>query len=192
MTQAAFRFPRIIPALRGLDNWEHLLDQDAQGAIFILGGTINTIAEPVGRLQLRGWHVFLHVDLLRGLSADGDGMRFLAEYVGPAGIISTHSQTVQAARKVGIRAVQRMFLVDSQSVATGIAQVQASHPDAVEVMPALVAETIRVVAQKVPCPVIAGGLLRTPLQIRTALEAGASSVSTSNVDLWPWATGGPR
>lgn len=181
-----FRFPPMIPALRGLNEWDELLHKPPTPVVFILGGTINTIAEPVGRLELHGWRVFLHVDMLRGLHADQDGLQFLMDYVGPTGIISTHSNTVQSARKVGLRAVQRIFVVDSQSVVTGIAQVQASRPDAVELMPALLPDAIRSVTGTVPCPVIAGGLLKNYSDIEKAWEAGATSVSTSNRSLWPW------
>lgn len=153
--------------------------------LFILGGTLSTLAEPVGRLTHRGWRVFCHVDMVKGLSADVDGLAFLAEFAGPTGIITTHSYTVQLAKKVGLVAIQRIFLVDSQSIQTGITQAKACQPDAVEVLPGLLPRAIRQMVDRIDRPIIAGGLIINENDARMALAAGATSVSTSERRLWP-------
>jgi glycerol uptake operon antiterminator len=176
--------PRVIPALRALDRWTALPDPTDAAWVFLLGGSLRTIGEPVGRLQRRGWRVFVHVDMLRGLEPDLEGLRFLAEYAGPDGIITTHSGTVVNAKKCGLASVQRIFLLDSQSVATGVQQARAALPDAVETLPGVIPEAIARVSREVPCPVIAGGLITRPEQVRAALAAGARSISTSTEALW--------
>lgn len=184
MAEAGFVFPTVVPALRNIGDWsEGFLKKDPQ-IVFVLGGSINTIAKPISMMERRGWKVFVHVDMLKGLSTDAEGLRFLSEYVGPTGIISTHASTIQSAKKQKLMTVQRLFLVDSQSLATGINQVQTSRPDAVELMPGLVIDAIRHMVRQLTCPVIAGGLITSINQVEEALKAGAVSVSTSSRTLW--------
>lgn len=180
---SALRLPKVIPALRDVARWEILRDLPGD-CVFMLGGTINSIAEPAARLGRLGWRVFIHVDMLKGLSSDPEGIAFLADYVGPFGIITTHSQTVQHARRVGLATIQRMFLLDSQSLATGIMQVKTAQPDAVETLPGILPAVIQQVVRAVARPVIAGGLITEPGQVQAALQAGAASVSTSAPALW--------
>jgi glycerol uptake operon antiterminator len=178
------RIPAIIPALRKPAEWDHVTVTGENRWVFLLGGTLNDIAEPVALLQRQGWKVFVHVDMVKGLSLDVEGLRFLKGYAGPEGVISTHSQTIVHAKKVGFATIQRIFLLDSQSVATGIAQVMAVEPDAVETLPGILAETTAHIVRQVPCPVIAGGLITRPEQVDMMLAAGVQGVSTSTRALW--------
>jgi glycerol uptake operon antiterminator len=176
--------PRIIPALREPARWTALPEPSGAAWVFVLGGTLSTVGDLVPRLRRRGWRVFVHVDMIRGLNPDREGLRFLAAYAGPDGIITTHSGIVSHAKKCGLVCVQRIFLLDSQSVATGIQQVRAAAPDAVETLPGVIPEVLARVSREVPCPVIAGGLITRLEQVRLALAAGAQSISTSTEALW--------
>ena len=51
-------------------------------------------------------------------------------------------------------------------------------------MPAIVTKKIREFSSLVDVPVIAGGLIENEEEIRDALEAGASVVSTGETALW--------
>jgi glycerol uptake operon antiterminator len=74
--------------------------------------------------------------------------------------------------------------VDSSSLETGARLVQASSPDYVEVMPGLVPLAIAHLRATLRQPVIAGGMITQPEQVRVALTAGAVAVSTSSQALW--------
>ena len=176
--------PRIIPALRSVaDGWV-LPDLPDPRWVFLLGGTLATIGEPVGQMQRRGWRVFVHADMLRGLAPDQEGMAFLAEFAAPDGIITTYSHTVLAARRAGFVTIQRLFLLDSLSITTGVAQARSARPDAVEVLPGVLPEATRQVVRSLPCPVIAGGLVTDTDYVDQMVAAGAAGVSTSTPRLW--------
>ncbi len=176
--------PRIIPALRSVTEGWVLPDLPGPRWVFLLGGTLATVGEPVGQMQRRGWRVFVHVDMLRGLTPDLEGLTFLSEFAGPDGIITTHSHTVLAARKVGLITIQRLFLLDSLSITTGVAQARSARPDAVEVLPGILPEASHQVVCALPCPVIAGGLLTDGAQVDRMVAAGVAGVSTSTPRLW--------
>lgn len=183
--------PRIIPAIRRGEEQHELPDARQTNAwVFVLGGPLDEVAVTTALLQKRGWLVFVHVDMVRGLFADGEGIRFFAEYAGPAGIISTHSSAISHAKRAGLVTVQRIFLLDSQSIATGVQQVLATRPDAVEILPGILFEAGRRIAQQVPCPVIAGGLVSKPEEVATMTSGGVRGISTSNRSLWALAFSG--
>ena len=186
MARLRLEIPPVIPAIRRPEDWDALPGEGATPRwIFILGGSIDAVAQATGLLQRKGWHVFLHVDMIHGLSKDLEGLRFLKGFAGPEGIISTHSAIIAHGKRAGFITLQRIFLLDSQSVATGIQQAQATEPDIVETLPGILPEITRQVIKGVPCPVVAGGLITNREQVDAMLGAGAKAVSTSERSLWP-------
>lgn len=128
--------------------------------------------------------VFLHVDLVEGLRPDESGAQFLCQEVKPDGLISTHPHVVATAMKRGIIGVQRVFLLDSQSLETSYRLVQSIKPDYLEVLPGIMPNLIRDINQSTGLSVLAGGFVRTEEHVELALTAGAVGVTTSARSLW--------
>ena len=178
--------PTVIPAIRRPEEWGDVgYPSSMPSWVFILGGAVDAVSEATGRLQKRGWWVFVHVDMMRGLSTDAEGLRFLVDFAGPNGVISTHSQTITHAKRVGLWTIQRIFLLDSQSVTTGMQQVLSTRPDAIECLPGVLPEVTRKVVRGLPFPVIAGGLITTREDMDRMRQAGVRGISTSTRVLWP-------
>ncbi len=175
--------PSIIPALRDAGKW-NVLSEGQGGWVFLLGGRIDAVAEAVALLQRRHRQVFVHIDMVRGLTGDFEALRFFHEFAAPDGIISTHGHTLNHAAKLGMMTIQRIFLIDSQSVESGIAQVERQEADAVEVLPGVLPNLIQQLFSRIKQPLIAGGLITSLEQVHQALAAGAVSVSTSNSGLF--------
>jgi glycerol uptake operon antiterminator len=150
----------------------------------LLGGPLDAVAQATALLQKHGWVVFIHVDMVRGLSNDAEGLRFLVGYANPDGIISTHSTTITQAKRADLWTIQRIFLLDSQSITTGIQQVLSTRPDAVETLPGTLPEATNRIVRGIPCPVIAGGLVSTHEEVALMNAAGVRGISTSNQKLW--------
>jgi len=173
----------VIAAVRHLQDLPPALESPA-GIIFFLTGNIFNIPGAVAQAREAGKLVFLHVDMLQGLSRDDYGIRYLTENVGPDGIITTRSSLVAAARSHGLMTIQRTFLLDSQSVATGIQLVREAKPDVLEVLPGIIPSEVQEIVKKIKIPLITGGLVKTKGQCYAAFRAGASGVSTSRQELW--------
>ena len=152
--------------------------------VFLLSTTVLNVKQLVQEARQNGRSVFVHLDLMEGLTKDHFGLRWLAETAGPTGIISTRSAALTAARGLGLATVQRFFLLDSQSIHTGLDMAHNVKPDVIEVLPGLLPEVVRDVTRQVSQPVIAGGMITSEDQCRRALQAGARGVSTSNPKLW--------
>jgi glycerol uptake operon antiterminator len=155
------------------------------GAVFILGEDIFALRESVATAHRHDRLILAHVDLIKGLGRDEAGVRFLAQELRVDGILTTRANLIGPAKREGLIAVQRLFVLDSESLETGLPAVQRAGPDAVEVLPGAILPLIaaRLSTARLP-PVIAGGLIQTRRQVEEILAAGAVAVSTGTAALW--------
>ncbi|NMA20795.1 MAG: glycerol-3-phosphate responsive antiterminator [Lentisphaerae bacterium] len=152
--------------------------------VFLLSGELCDLEEHCRLLHQAGKKIFLHIDLLDGLKGDSSGIRFLAKYCQPEGIISTKVQCLKIARDAGMQTILRCFAIDTLALKTGAQNVRLAKPDFVEVLPGLSTKIIRLATVHFGIPVIAGGLLNELEDIAAVLAAGAAAVSTSVPTLW--------
>ncbi len=154
------------------------------GIVFLLHADIFTLPGLVARFRRAGKDVFVHVDFLEGIGRDAKAIQWLAQIVGPSGILTTKSQHVRTAREYGLFVIQRFFLIDHQSFDLAVRTVRAAAPDLVELMPALMPAVIARFREAVDTPVIAGGLISSKEEILGILKAGAMGASTGDPALW--------
>ena len=153
--------------------------------LFILGEDIFALQESVAKAHGQDRLILAHVDLIKGIGRDEAGVRFLARELRVDGIVTTRGNLIGPAKREGLIAVQRLFVLDSESLETGLPAVARAAPDAVEVLPGVVLPVIasRLAGPALP-PLIAGGLIRSRAQVEAILAAGAIAVSTSEETLW--------
>ncbi len=173
-----------IPALRRAEDVDAAYRHHAK-LVFFLTGTLYDLRDVCARGECLGMNVFCHVDLVQGIGKDSAGIRWLATEIGVRGILTTRSTLIRAAKSEGLMAIQRLFMLDSESLNTGLEIIASSRPDAVEILPALVVPSMahRLPMDKVS-PFIAGGLVETIAEIDSIIAAGALGVSTSKKELW--------
>ncbi|WP_018130149.1 glycerol-3-phosphate responsive antiterminator [Effusibacillus pohliae] len=153
-------------------------------AVVLSIGNIAVIKRYVDLFKSNNLPVFLHIERLGGISHDREGIDFLAHYVKPTGIVSTRNSLIKQAKNQGLLTIQRVFLVDSDALKTGLQSVQETQPDAVELMPGLLTDILEEFKSEVDLPIIAGGLIRNKHQMIQALRYGAVAVSVGNYRLW--------
>ena len=151
--------------------------------VFLLAGSLSTIAGAVETLKRKGKRVFVHVDLIDGLRPDKAGLTFLAA-AKPAGIISTKPATIKHAAALGIRGALRIFMIDAAAFQTGLSSIESCRPELAEIMPGLMPSVIGDLARQTSTPVVAGGMIKTRAQAAAALESGAVAITTSSAALW--------
>ncbi|AWB43052.1 glycerol-3-phosphate responsive antiterminator [Paenibacillus sp. CAA11] len=174
---------RIIPAVRRAHDLEAAC-QSPWPVIFLLIGDLMTAEDYVRQGLAAGKQVFLHADFISGLGGDPIVMKYIAERARPTGIISTKSHFVKHAKKNGMKAIQRVFLIDTSALEHGIQNIEQSAPDAVEIMPGLLPKVIGRMSSATRLPIIAGGLIQDRAEVEQALAAGASAVSMGARQLW--------
>lgn len=173
---------RIIAACKP-DNLEAAFDTNASG-IILMNGKLSFFLEYAEHLSKCPKPLFIHTDLIRGLSHDRESMKFISEYIKPAGIVSTKGSMIRTARNEGLLSIMRVFLIDTSSLKNSIKHIKESNPDAIEIMPGIAPEIIQTLRKYIEQPIILGGLIWNKKHIKTALEAGADAVSLSKNKFW--------
>ncbi|MDQ0230393.1 glycerol-3-phosphate responsive antiterminator [Metabacillus malikii] len=174
---------QLIASIKSPKSLDLFLETNIQSA-FLLTGNISVIKRYVELLKQNNRFVFLHIEKIPGISFDREGLKFIAKFVKPTGIVTTKSSLIQLAKKEGLITIQRLFLVDTDAVENGLQVVNEIQPHALEIMPALIPDMIAKLKRNTNLPIITGGLIQSQDHIDAALNHGAVAVSTSRPKLW--------
>lgn len=173
----------VIAAVKDDGGVEKCLKTDCK-IVFVLYGTVMSVCDIVSKLKKGGKTVFVHLDLIEGLSSKEISVDFLAENTEIDGIISTRQAMLRRAKQKGLFTIQRFFLLDSMAINNIQKQLSAGFVDIIEVLPGLMPKIITKISQSVEVPIVAGGLISDGEDVTTALNAGAAAISTTNQDIW--------
>ncbi len=173
----------IIAAVKDDDGLERCLSSDCR-AVFVLYGSVITIADIVRRVKQADRAAFVHIDLIEGLSAKEAAVDFLIERTEADGLITTKQALIRHAKARGMMTVQRFFLLDSMALSVIKRQIEQVEPDFIEVLPGGLPKIIGKITKLTPVPLIAGGLIEDKEDVVRALKAGASGISSTNGEVW--------
>lgn len=174
---------KIIPAAHQERDIEKIIALDGEYLV-MLETHIAQLKSLVNLAKSANKKVILHADLINGLKNDDYGAEYLCQEIRPAGIVSTRSNVVIKAKQQHIIAIQRLFTIDSSAYTKGIAMIEKTNPDAIELLPGILPNQIARTKAMMNIPLIAGGLIETEEQVNAALENGAIAITTSNKKLW--------
>ncbi|WP_153126871.1 glycerol-3-phosphate responsive antiterminator [Peribacillus tepidiphilus] len=174
---------KIFPASRNMRDFEKFLQSSYEVGVF-LDLHISQLKNVHRMAQAHCKKMFYHMDLIHGLKNDDYATEFVCQEIKPAGLISTKASVIMKAKQKGVLSVQRVFLLDSQALEKNMKIVSKTQPDFLEVLPGAMPWIIEEIKDMVNIPILAGGFIRTPEEVDNALKAGATGITTSNVDLW--------
>lgn len=173
----------IIAALNDMNKLDNVIESPCK-VVFLLTGNILNLGPTVDILKKNDKLVFIHLDLMEGFSKDVVAMKFIYEYIGLDGIITTKTNLVKAAKELNIFTIQRLFILDSLALDSGINSIKSVRPNAVEILPGIMPKIIKNVHEKTRIPIITGGLIKDKEDVILSLNAGAIAISTSNEKVW--------
>ncbi len=102
--------------------------------MFHLSPDILTLKEDVKLMHQAQKKLFIHIDLAEGIGKDKSGVQFV-KMLGVDGIIATRSNIIKYAKEFDIIAMQRFFIIDSQSINTTVETLKSSKANMIEIMP---------------------------------------------------------
>jgi glycerol uptake operon antiterminator len=175
----------VIPVIWDPDNHGELLGRAS--TVFLQGGALGDLARVLDLFaapRLENLPLFVHVDLVAGLENSEAGLEYLAGFERITGVVTVHHHLTSAARRLGLLSIVRLFLSDSRAVDRGVSVVNKSHPDAIEILPAIVAAKVASDFANCRIPRIAGGLCRTEADIAEVLASGCRAVTSTSPVLW--------
>lgn len=153
--------------------------------IILIQADLRTLKGVTEKIKETDNLIFVHMDLIKGLKRDPSGIQYLADHIGVDGIVTTHANLIQTAKRLQLLTIQRVFILDTASIKQGVKSIQDSRPDAVEILPGIAVPHIQKEIQSHIRPiVIAAGLINTKDEITTVLKSGAEGVSSSSTELW--------
>ncbi|MEG0051124.1 MAG: glycerol-3-phosphate responsive antiterminator [Terrisporobacter sp.] len=174
----------IIGAIKGDEDLERVINSDCN-VVFLLSGDILTLKDKVNRLKLNGKSVFVHLDMIGGISSNPVIIKYLKTEFHVDGIITTKNNLVKKALEENVNVVQRIFLLDSISLQTSMQNIRRVKPSAIEIMPGVITKAVRTLHKAFPdLPIICGGLIDDKQEIIDVLKNGAMAVSTTKKELW--------
>lgn len=175
----------IIAAVRSPEQMEEAIGSQAAN-LFLMGGSLTSLISMVQAAKARGKGVFVHLDLIRGLSStDKESLEFIRGQAGADGIITPKSHLIKEAKRLGLYTILHLFVIDSQAMANGLSLARSIGPDAIEIMPGTISKAIARFAEELDeTPIIASGLIQTKDEATEALNAGATALSVSEPSLW--------
>jgi glycerol uptake operon antiterminator len=174
----------IIAAVRSTETLESALASPVRLVYLLFGNPMN-LSQMIEKVRACGKLPLVNADLLQGFSRDAFAVEYLAS-AGAAGIISTHHETLKAARAHGLITVLRTFTIDSAAVEAGRRFLVHFQPDAIELLPAIAAPLVidRIRDSHPALQIIAGGLVSDLMQVEKLIQAGVNAVSLSDPELW--------
>src|SRR5699024_7803662 len=167
----------VIPAIRNLKDFEQAL-QTKHKWIVILEVRLGQLRSVVNYAKRANKKVLLHIDLVQGLKADEYGVEFVLEDITVDDVVVRRGSLSELAKKRGVLAVQRMFLLDSLSLKTDVRISSRYETDYIEVLPGKLPEVIKAISANTAIPIIAGGLINTEAD-RKSTRLNSSHVSIS-------------
>ena len=126
----------------------------------------------------------VHIDLINGLNSKEIAVDFIKKYTEADGIITTKPALINRAKELGLYTILRLFVIDSMAYENIERQIKSSHPDLIEILPALMPKVVKRICKLSSTPVIAGGLVSEKEDIMELLDAGVISISSTNRNIW--------
>ena len=102
----------ILLAISQMKDFEKFLQSPLDTCI-LMDFHINLLPSMMQAAHAAGKTVYLHADLLRGVSADEFGCEYLCQRLRADGIISTKPKVLEAARRNHVATILRLFLIDT-------------------------------------------------------------------------------
>lgn len=174
----------IIPSIRSMKDFEHALSAESK-YVFLSEIHIGNLKVMVEKCHSSNKLVVVNIELIGGFSADQVGLKLLKSFYNVDAVLSSNAMKINIAKSLGLKTVQRFFLMDSRSFDSTLKSLQTTKNDAVEILPGPIAPQFIDAIKKVRnVPMIAGGFVSTKDMVKELYKAGFSGVTSSTRDLW--------
>ena len=175
-----FEGSKVIAAVRSPETFQACLKSNCK-VVFLLFGNLLTVPDYIQQLKEHGKSVFVHLDLIEGLSSSRSSVDYINEKTNADGIISIKQSLLKYAKSLGFLTVLRIFMLDSKSIDS---LEKINEIDIIEMMPGIVVTVLEKEVAAIKKTIIAGGLIHGVENIQQILKSGASAVSTSDETVW--------
>lgn len=173
----------IIAAVSNLDNLDIALNSPCQ-IIFILTGNIFNLKEIAHKVRAKNKGLYIHIDSIDGFSKDTWGLEYIIKNIYPDGIITEKDNLIKLSKSMGVFTIQRLFIMNSNSLEEAIISIKKTRPNAIEILPGVMPKVIKKIITDTKMSVISSGLISDKEDLNSVLNAGSIAISSSNRNIW--------
>lgn len=172
----------ILPAISTHQAMRHFFKTDLEIGI-LMNFQLAQLDALITEMRKYQKKVFVHLELIKGLSNDEYGAIYLIQNFQVDGIITTKPRVIELCHKRSTFSIMRFFLKDSLSLNQSLDMMKHHQPDAIELLPAI-PRMIQLVKPHHDLPILLGGLIKTKEDVAAAKKSGAVGITTSTEALW--------
>lgn len=172
----------IIPVLKSLSDCEKAHVYNCEYVI-LMDVHLSQLQHACEYLKQYNKKIIIHLDLIKGLKSDEYSVDYVIRELKVDGVISVKSSIIEKVKKLKRIAIQRIFLIDTQSYLKSVELLQQTKPDYIELLPGYSFKMISRVLKELDTKIIAGGLIETEDEYKMALKSGATAITTTKKEL---------
>lgn len=162
----------IIPSVTSVEELNFFLKHTQHPWVCLKMGDINSLVSIISTIHKHDRKVMLHLDSVKGINKDKEGIRWLKR-IGTDAVITMKSQHIKMIRDQNLYAILGSFIVDSASVNQTVQNIRTNKPDAVLIMPMSIPHSIYETLQAEHTCILAGGLGTEHSIIQQSLDCGS-------------------
>jgi len=174
---------KIIPVIESRNELLRVLNASQISTILLRHCNLLDLKPILDHALKRDVALYVNVDHIDGIHPDSAGLRFLAQQLHIAGIVSSNPRILALGKSMELETIQRLFAVDSTGLESALETVDSQLVDLLDISPALVIPYV-VSHTELPLPFIGSGLISTHQQVQSVLRAGALRVMTARPELY--------
>lgn len=168
----------MIPALGGMKQFKRFLSSSFPVGV-IMNLHLALLDGVFSSAKAAEKELLVHMDMIHGLSGDEYGAEYICGKYRPLAAISIRPSVILACKRLGVTAIQRVFLIDTLALNRSIEAVGKAKPDYVEVLPGMCLPLFPMLRSKLNKPLIAGGLIPSKAEAEQILKQNVSAVTIS-------------
>ena len=150
----------------------------------LLTGNIFNLKEIAFKVRGKNKGLYIHIDSIDGFSKDTWGLEYIIKNIHPDGIITEKDNLIKLSKSMGIFTIQRLFVVNSNSMEDAIESIKKTRPNAVEILPGIMPKIVKKIITDTSMPVISSGLISDKEDLDSIIKAGAIAICTSKSNIW--------
>jgi glycerol uptake operon antiterminator len=174
---------KIIPAISNHKKLTTFLKSDLKIGI-LMNFQLAQIKSIIAKMKEHHKLVFVHSELIKGLSSDEYGAIFLIQNLKVDGIISSKPKVIETCKKRHVIGVYRFFIKDTISLKQSIEIGQRLRPELIEILPGSCFNLIDDIKHQIGSDIWMGGLINSKEHVQQCFDAGAVAITTSNTKFW--------
>lgn len=179
----------VIPSVRQLKDLDYALTLDHLPYVLLGQVHLGNLQQLTSRCHKAGKKVIVNLDLVGGLGNDKVAMKFLKQLFNVDVVIATNPSKADMLRGVGIDVMQRITIMDSMSLDSGIAVLKDTKCSVIELRPGIYAlEYLDLFRQVKDADFILAGFVNNLTLVEQARQAGFRGIITSSKELWSYKT----